>query len=113
MAHGAELGGHADTANTALIERAGTGDEYATAACITYHPTDQLLRWAYAGHPRALWPDDGEELTAPKQGAPLGVFADPRCVEASRRLKAGAGVLLITDGLTEDGTTASCSDSTA
>ena len=88
-------------ANTALIERAGTGDEYATAACITYHPTDQLLRWAYAGHPRALWLDDGEELIAPKQGAPLGVFADPGCVEASRRLKAGAGVLLYTDGLTE------------
>ena len=88
-------------ANTALIERAGTGDEYATAACITYHPTDQLLRWAYAGHPRALWLDDGEELIAPKQGAPLGVIADPGCVEASRRLTAGAGVLLYTDGLTE------------
>ena len=94
-------------ANTALIERAGTGDEYATAACITYHPTDQLLRWAYAGHPRALWLDDGKELSAPKQGAPLGMFADPGCVEASRRVTAGAGVLLYTDGLTEarhDGT---------
>ena len=88
-------------ANTALIERAGTTSEYATAACITYHPTDQLLRWAYAGHPRALWLDDGEELIAPKQGAPLGVFADPGCVEASRRVTAGAGVLLYTDGLTE------------
>lgn len=94
-------------ANTALIERAGTGGEYATAACVTYHPTDRLLRWAYAGHPRALWLDDGEELIASKQGAPLGVFADPGCVEASRRLTAGAGVLLYTDGLTEarhDGT---------
>jgi sigma-B regulation protein RsbU (phosphoserine phosphatase) len=88
-------------ANTALTERAGTSDEFVTAACVTYLPRDQLLRWAYAGHPRALWLDDGEELIAPEQGAPLGLFADPECVEASQRLEAGAGVLLYTDGLTE------------
>ena len=88
-------------ANTALIERAGITDEFVTAACVTYHPTEQLLRWAYAGHPPALWLDDGRELIAPKQGAPLGVLADPGCVEGSRRSTAGAGVLLYTDGLTE------------
>jgi sigma-B regulation protein RsbU (phosphoserine phosphatase) len=38
---------------------------------------------------------------APAQGSPLGVRADPECVEGSRRLTAGAGVLLYTDGLTE------------
>jgi serine phosphatase RsbU (regulator of sigma subunit) len=88
-------------ANTALIERAGTSVEFVTAACVTYHPTEQLLRWAYAGHPPALWLDDGGELIAPKQGAPLGVLADPGCVEGSRRSMGGAGVLLYTDGLTE------------
>jgi sigma-B regulation protein RsbU (phosphoserine phosphatase) len=88
-------------ANTALIERAGTGSEFVTAACVTYHPAEQLLRWAYAGHLPALWLDDGRELTAPKQGAPLGVLEDPGCVEGSRRSAAGAGVLLYTDGLTE------------
>jgi sigma-B regulation protein RsbU (phosphoserine phosphatase) len=88
-------------ANTALIERAGIGSEFVTAACLTYHPTDQLLRWAYAGHPPALWLDDGRELIAPRQGAPLGVLADPGCVEDSRPSTAGAGVLLYTDGLTE------------
>ena len=41
-------------ANTALIERAGTGSEFVTAACVTYLPHKQLLRWAYAGHPPAL-----------------------------------------------------------
>jgi serine phosphatase RsbU (regulator of sigma subunit) len=38
-------------ANTALIERAGTGSEFVTAACVTFLPSAQLLRWAYAGHP--------------------------------------------------------------
>jgi sigma-B regulation protein RsbU (phosphoserine phosphatase) len=87
--------------NTALIERAGTGSEFVTAACVTYLPDEQLLRWAYAGHPPALWLDDGRELIAPSHGTPLGVRADPGAVEGSRRSTAGAGVLLYTDGLTE------------
>jgi serine phosphatase RsbU (regulator of sigma subunit) len=88
-------------ANTALIERAGVSAELITAACVTYLPSERRLRWAYAGHPPALWMDDGHELVAPKQGIPLGVGADPGCVEGSRRIAAGAGVLLYTDGLTE------------
>src|SRR5687768_6441502 len=46
-------------ANTALIERAGISSEFVTAACVTYLPNEQRLRWAYAGHPPALWIDDG------------------------------------------------------
>jgi serine phosphatase RsbU (regulator of sigma subunit) len=88
-------------ANTALIERAGTTNEFVTAACVTYLPGERLLRWAYAGHPPALWLDDGRELTAATQGTPLAVRADPGCVEGSQRSTAGAGVLLYTDGLTE------------
>jgi serine phosphatase RsbU (regulator of sigma subunit) len=88
-------------ANTALIERAATASEFVTAACITYLPGERLLRWAYAGHPPALWLYDGRELAAPTQGSPLAVRADPGCVEGSQRSTAGAGVLLYTDGLTE------------
>ncbi len=88
-------------ANTALIERAGVSGELVTAACITYLPSDQLLRWAYAGHPPALWLDDGQELTTPGQGTPLGVRADPGSLEASRPSTGGAGLLVFTDGLTE------------
>ena len=88
-------------ANTALIERAGVGSEFVTAACVTYLPNEQLLRWAYAGHPLALWLDDGGGLIAPSKGIPLGVRADLPCIEGSRRSTAGAGVLLYTDGLTE------------
>lgn len=88
-------------ANTALIERAGTGSEFVTAACLTYLPSEQLLRWAYAGHPPALWLDDGQELIASKHGTPLAVRSDPGCVEGSRQLAGSAGVLLYTDGLTE------------
>jgi serine phosphatase RsbU (regulator of sigma subunit) len=94
-------------ANTALIERAGTSTDFVTAACITYLPNERLLRWAYAGHPPALWLDDGRELTARTQGTLLGTVADPGCVEGSRRTTPGSGVLLYTDGLTEarhDGT---------
>ncbi len=88
-------------ANSALVERAGAGDEFVTAACVTYLPSEQRLRWAYAGHPPALWLDDGVELAAPGGGIPLGVRADPGCVEGSRQGVAGRGVLLYTDGLTE------------
>jgi serine phosphatase RsbU (regulator of sigma subunit) len=88
-------------ANTALIERAGMTDEFITAACVTYLPSERLLRWAYAGHPPALWLDDGHELVATAQGTPLGFREDPGCGEGSRRMAVGDGVLLYTDGLTE------------
>jgi sigma-B regulation protein RsbU (phosphoserine phosphatase) len=88
-------------ANTALIERVGTGSEFVTAACVTYLPDERLLRWAYAGHPPALWLGDGRQLIAPRQGTPLGVRKDPGCVEGSGRSTPDAGVLLYTDGLTE------------
>jgi serine phosphatase RsbU (regulator of sigma subunit) len=88
-------------ANTALVERAGTSTEFVTAGCMTYHPDHKLLRWAYAGHPPALWIHDGQELVAPKQGTPLGLGEDPEYVEGSLRSDSSAGVLLYTDGLTE------------
>ena len=88
-------------ANTALIERAGTSSEFVTAACVTYLPHEQRLRWAYAGHPPALWLNDGRELVAPTQGTPLGIRSDPGCVEGSGRSNGGGGVVLYTDGLTE------------
>jgi serine phosphatase RsbU (regulator of sigma subunit) len=88
-------------ANTALIERAGVSVEFVTAACITYFPSKQILRWAYAGHPPALWLDDGHELIAPNQVTPLGLGPNPGFVEGSQRATPGAGVLLYTDGLTE------------
>jgi serine phosphatase RsbU (regulator of sigma subunit) len=88
-------------ANTALIERAGAGVEFVTVACVTYLPSEQLLRWAYAGHPPALWLDDGGELIAPRQGTPLGLGPNLGCVEGARGSTGGAGVLLYTDGLTE------------
>ncbi|MGZ4271341.1 MAG: PP2C family protein-serine/threonine phosphatase [Solirubrobacteraceae bacterium] len=88
-------------ANTALIERAGTGSEFVTAACVTYLPHKQLLRWAYAGHPPALSLNDGGELVAPAQGTPLGIRADPGCIEGSGRSNGGGGLVLYTDGLTE------------
>lgn len=88
-------------ANTALIERAGTTVEFVTAACVTYLPAEQRVRWAYAGHPPALSLDDGQELRALRQGMALGLAADLRCAEGSRAATDSASVLLYTDGLTE------------
>jgi sigma-B regulation protein RsbU (phosphoserine phosphatase) len=88
-------------ANTALVERAGPGTDFVTAACMTYLPEEQCLRWAYAGHPPALWMRDGRELVAPSQGTPLGLGDDPEYVEGSLRSDGPKGILLYTDGLTE------------
>jgi serine phosphatase RsbU (regulator of sigma subunit) len=88
-------------ANVALIERAAAGLDFVTAACVTYLPREQCLRWAYAGHPPALWLDDPRELAAPRQGTPLGLGPDPGYVEGSQRSPTSAGMLLYTDGLTE------------
>jgi len=90
-----------DWANVALIERANASFDYVTAACVTYQPEEQCLRWAYAGHPPALWLDDPRELSAPRQGTPLGMWPDPGYVEGSQRSATSPGMLLYTDGLTE------------
>ena len=88
-------------ANTALVERADTSSEFVTAACVTYLPTDQLLRFAYAGHPPALSIYDDHEFVAPSQGTPLGIGQDPAYVEGSVRPQGPTGVMLYTDGVTE------------
>jgi serine phosphatase RsbU (regulator of sigma subunit) len=88
-------------ANTALVERAGTSSDFVTVACVTYLPNDQLLRWAYAGHPPALRMPDGRELVAPSQGIPLGLRPDHEYVEGMLRPEGPTGVLLYTDGLIE------------
>jgi sigma-B regulation protein RsbU (phosphoserine phosphatase) len=88
-------------ANAALVERAGPSSDFVTAACATYLPSERRLRWAYAGHPPALWLDDGRPLLAGKQGTPLGIGEDPAYEEGSCRLASSGGVLLYTDGLTE------------
>ena len=86
-------------ANRALVERAGASNEFVTAACLTYLPGEQRLRWAYAGHPPALWLNDGSPLDAPRPGTPLGLEQEPEYAEGSQQKP--AAVLLYTDGLTE------------
>jgi serine phosphatase RsbU (regulator of sigma subunit) len=88
-------------ANTALVERAGTSSDFVTVACVTFHPKNRVLRWAYAGHPPALWMHNGQELVAPRQGFPLGLEEDPDYEEGYLQLQDPVGLLLYTDGLTE------------
>lgn len=98
--------------NAALVERAGPSLEFVTAACVTYLPTEQILRWAYAGHPPALWLHNGRQLAVPKHGLPLGLHDEPAYAEGSHRSEGPAGMLLYTDGLTEARAVESSSDST-
>ncbi len=88
-------------ANTALVERAGTGSDFVTAACLTYLPSERLLRFAYAGHPPVLRLEEGTELATPRQGTPLGLGVDPGGMEGSMHCTGRTGLLLYTDGLTE------------
>ena len=88
-------------ANAALVERAGVGSDFVTAACISFTPADRSLRWAYAGHPPAVRLDSGDELLGDPPGLPLGIDTDLGCLNQTAHLAAGDGVLLYTDGLTE------------
>jgi serine phosphatase RsbU (regulator of sigma subunit) len=90
-----------ELANTALIERVGTSEDFVTAACLVYRPADHRVAWALAGHPSPILLDDGERLNGISPGLPLGLDDSIRCAAAERRLRAGGGVLLFTDGLTE------------
>jgi phosphoserine phosphatase RsbU/P len=87
--------------NVALVERIGEGAEFVTAACVTYDPGTRVLRFASAGHPAALRLESGDELTAERTGAALGLTLEIDCREGAERLEAGDGVLLYTDGLLE------------
>ena len=90
-----------DWTNAALRERERAGVDYVTVACVTYQPRARKLRWAYAGHPPALWLDDGREMVAPRQGAPLGLVTHPGYEEGWCRSATSTGLLIYTDGLTE------------
>jgi serine phosphatase RsbU (regulator of sigma subunit) len=90
-----------ELANTALVERAGTSDDFVTAACMVYRPGDRSMSWALAGHPAPILLDEGGGLNTTEPGLPLGLDEKVACDSAERRLAQGDGVLLFTDGLLE------------
>jgi len=87
--------------NAALIERSGPGTDFITAACVAFHPQTQTIGWACAGHPVPIDLGTGHSLRGAHQGMPLGIAADLGLTSSSRTLRAGEGLLLYTDGLTE------------
>ena len=91
-----------ELANQALVEHAGTSEEFVTAACLSYRPAERELSWAFAGHLPPLWLDTGQPLVGVKPGLPLGIENALGCTGISRcGLEPGTGVLLFTDGLVE------------
>ena len=88
--------------NTAVIERAGTDGDVRDRRLRDLCPQEQRLRWAYAGHPPALWLDSGRRARrAQAGGSARGSTPTPTAREGTRRSASGEGVLLYTDGLTE------------
>jgi Stage II sporulation protein E (SpoIIE) len=59
---------------------------WTTAACVTHDPGTRVSRFAFAGHPPALRPESGEELTAERTGAALGLAFEVGCRERAERL---------------------------
>ena len=90
-----------ELANAALVERAGTSENFVTAACVVYRPSDGRVAWALAGHPPPMLLDEGTRLNGISPGLPLGLADRVECVRGERRLAAGDGLLLFTDGLAE------------
>jgi len=90
-----------ELANTALVERIGTSENFVTAACVVYRPTDGSMSWALAGHPAPMLLDEGKRLNGISPGLPLGLADRVECSRGERRLDAGDGLLLFTDGLAE------------
>ncbi len=90
-----------ELANAALVERIGTSENFVTAACIVYRPADGSVSWALAGHPPPMLLDEGKRLNGISPGLPLGLADRVECSRGERRLDAGDGVLLFTDGLAE------------
>jgi len=90
-----------ELANAALIERAGTSEDFVTAACMVYRPTDGSVTWALAGHPPPMLLNEGTRLNGIAPGLPLGLAERVQCTRGRRPLEAGDGVLLFTDGLAE------------
>jgi serine phosphatase RsbU (regulator of sigma subunit) len=90
-----------ELANTALVERAGTSQDFVTAACVVYRPAQNAISWALAGHPPPMLLDEGERLNGISPGLPLGLARRVGCEGGERRLEAGGGILLFTDGLAE------------
>jgi serine phosphatase RsbU (regulator of sigma subunit) len=90
-----------ELANGALVERSGTSNEFVTAACMVYRPTNRSMSWALAGHPPPVLLDEGSHLNGIEPGLPLGLDESVDCDTGERRLDEGDGVLLFTDGLIE------------
>jgi stage II sporulation SpoE-like protein len=90
-----------ELANTTLVERAGTSQEFVTAACVVYRPADRSMSWALAGHPPPMLLDEGRRLNGVSPGLPLGLGETVEYARGDCSLSAGSGALLFTDGLIE------------
>jgi serine phosphatase RsbU (regulator of sigma subunit)/PAS domain-containing protein len=78
-----------------------------SALCSRYHPATRTFAWAQAGHPAPLLFRDGTGRTlTPPDGALLGATPGAAYEQADIQLLPGDILVLHTDGLTRDGSSA-------
>jgi serine phosphatase RsbU (regulator of sigma subunit) len=82
------------------LDRAG---HFMTACCATFDAARHELSYANAGHPPAILLRSNESrcTTITADGAPLGIFSEPRYGEVKLELGGGDIVVFYTDGITE------------
>jgi serine phosphatase RsbU (regulator of sigma subunit) len=88
-------------ANTALLERSGSGKELVSAVCLRFRPRESNLAWAVAGHPPPLRLPGLESLAPSGETLLLGVESEHSFTTAEATLAQGDGVLVYTDGATD------------
>jgi serine phosphatase RsbU (regulator of sigma subunit)/anti-sigma regulatory factor (Ser/Thr protein kinase) len=90
-----------DRLNSLVMTLGGSGRS--TVLCLSFYPTQQLVRIANAGHlpPLLLRPDGTAEYLDDGGSVPIGVLDDPVYVEDYTTLEPGSTLLLFTDGLVE------------
>jgi serine phosphatase RsbU (regulator of sigma subunit) len=88
-------------ANTALIERQGTSDDFVTAVCVCVDASTHTVTWASAGHPHPYELDTGRLISSRAGGPPLGISHEWHAAKHQVALDRGGGLLLYSDGLPE------------
>ncbi|MFI8091131.1 PP2C family protein-serine/threonine phosphatase [Streptomyces sp. NPDC086080] len=78
-------------------------DLFATAVIARFHPDEQTLTWAAAGHPPPMLrlPDGRVRVLDAKPGAMLGIPLHQDITDHTERLAPGSTLALYTDGLVE------------
>ena len=88
-------------ANGFMLDNLGSG-MFVTCFYAVFDPNQKILRYVNAGHnPVVVTRSEGQVLTLPASGTPLGILEQPGVAEETCELASGDLVMMYTDGITE------------